>query len=49
MVGSLKALGRHISRYGGLVRVIEPEAARVAVRDFAASALRPRANPEDED
>jgi proteasome accessory factor C len=42
-VGSLAALGRHISRYGGLVRVIEPEKARQAVLEYAQNALRPLA------
>ena len=39
LVGSLRALGRHIARYGGLVRVIEPQEAVVAVREFAQRAI----------
>ena len=38
-VGQLESLPRHIVRYGGLVRVIEPEAARALVKDFAESVL----------
>lgn len=49
MVGSLKALGRHITRYGGLVRVLEPEAAVIAVRNFAKAALKPQLTPSNED
>lgn len=49
MVGSLKALGRHITRYGGLVKVLEPQAAVNAVRDFAAAALKPQEAPSNED
>ena len=48
MVGSLKALGRHIARYGGLVRVMEPEQAKEAVRNFAQNALS-NSLPKDED
>jgi proteasome accessory factor C len=49
MVGSLKALGRHITRYGGLVKVLEPEAAVTAVREFASAALTPQLTPSNED
>lgn len=49
LVGSLKALGRHITRYGGMVRVLEPEQARLAVRAFAQAALLPQPTPQDED
>lgn len=49
MVGSLRALGRHIARYGGLVRVVEPEEARQAVLGFAKAALNQGAKPENED
>jgi len=49
MVGSLKALGRHVARYGGLVRVISPQSAVDSVRDFAASAMLRPESPEDED
>lgn len=38
-IADLRALGRHISRYGGTVRVIAPESARIAVREFARHAL----------
>jgi proteasome accessory factor C len=39
-IADLRALGRHVARYGGAVRVIEPQAARAAVRSFAEQALR---------
>lgn len=48
-VGSLQALGRHITRYGGLVRVLEPPEAVRAVREFAQAALLPEMAPENED
>ena len=48
-VGSLQALGRHITRYGGLVRVLEPPDAVRAVREFAQAALLPEMAPENED
>ncbi|HEY7854427.1 MAG TPA: WYL domain-containing protein [Aquiluna sp.] len=48
-VGSLQALGRHITRYGGLVKVIEPPEAVRAVREFAQAALLPERAPENED
>ncbi len=48
-VGSLQALGRHITRYGGLVKVIEPPEAVSAVREFAQAALAPEIAPENED
>lgn len=38
-VGSYPALARHIAKFGSRARVIEPEAARVAVRQFANRAL----------
>lgn len=47
LVGSLRALGRHVARYGGMVRVIEPPEAKVAVAQFASAALAK--NPGDED
>lgn len=47
LVGSLRALGRHVARYGGLVRVLEPKEARDAVRQFAQNALRDKAEDED--
>ena len=49
LVGSLRALGRHITRYGGLVRVLEPAEAKAAVKAFAQAALAPRPTPENED
>lgn len=49
MVGSLRALGRHVARYGGLVRVLAPQSAVDAVREFARSALTQPAAPRDED
>lgn len=49
MVGSLRALGRHIARYGGMVRVVEPPEAKVAVREFALDALNPSRALENED
>lgn len=48
LVGSLRALGRHIARYGGLVRVLEPQDAVVAVREFAQRALE-QGQLKDED
>lgn len=48
MVGSLRALGRHIARYGGLVRVIEPAEAKNAVHEFAQNALS-NSTPRDVD
>ena len=48
-VGSLRALGRHITRYGGMVRVLEPREARAAVKAFAKAALVPQPTPQDED
>lgn len=47
LVGSLRALGRHVARYGGLVRVLEPAAAVTAVREFASGAQAQ--TPKDED
>lgn len=38
-IGQLDNLGRIVSRYSGKVRVLAPESARRAVRDFAAAAL----------
>lgn len=49
MVGSLKSLGRHVARYGGLVRVISPQSAIDSVRQFAESALSTPQSPGDED
>lgn len=39
-VGNLRALGRHIARYGGQVRVLEPAAAVAAVREYALEVLK---------
>lgn len=49
LVGSLAALGRHVAKYGGMVKVISPESARQSVRDFAKRALLGAAAPGDED
>lgn len=38
-VGNLSALGRHIARYGGQVKVLGPKEARQAVVDYVRSAL----------
>ena len=38
-IGQVENLGRIVSRYSGKVRVLAPEAARKAVKDFAAAAL----------
>lgn len=38
-IGELGTLGRIVSRYGGKVRVLAPESARQAVREFAQRAL----------
>jgi proteasome accessory factor C len=38
-VGNLRALGRHVARYGGDVLVLGPAEARQAVVDYAQSAL----------
>lgn len=38
-VGSLSGLPRHVVRYGGMVEVLEPKAARKLVRDFAEQTL----------
>jgi len=48
-VGNLAALGRHVAKYGGMVKVIAPESARSAVRDFAQRALAGASAPGDED
>ena len=48
-VGDVRNLGRIIAKYGGTARVLEPETAKVAVREFALKAigeLQPSA-PED--
>lgn len=39
LVGDVRNLGRIISRFGGTARVIEPDAAKVAVREFALKAI----------
>jgi proteasome accessory factor C len=38
-IGQLETLGRIVARYSGKVRVIAPELARIAVRDYAQRAL----------
>lgn len=38
-VGNLRALGRHVARYGSNAEVLGPAAARAAVGDYALSAL----------
>ena len=38
-VGSYSALARHIAKFGSRAKVIEPEAAKVAVKNFALRAL----------
>ena len=48
-IGDLASLGRHITRYGGQVRVIAPQEAKQAVFDFAQSALSGIQKPENED
>ena len=48
-VGSLKVLGRHIARYAGQVRVLSPESAIEAVRQFALHARNGSMTPEDQD
>lgn len=47
LVGSLRALGRHVARYGGMVRVIEPQEAKDAVANFAKASLERSARDED--
>jgi proteasome accessory factor C len=39
-VGNLRALGRHIARYGGQVKVLEPASAVLAVREYALEVLK---------
>lgn len=46
-IGQLETLGRIVSRYSGKVRVLAPEAGRVAVREYAQRALG-NLNPEPE-
>lgn len=46
-IGQLETLGRIVSRYSGKVRVLAPEVARVAVREYAQRALG-NLNPEPE-
>lgn len=48
-IGNLASLGRHITRYGGQVRVIAPQEARRAVLEFAQTALAGIQKPKDED
>ncbi len=44
-IGELETLGRIVARYGGKVKVLAPESARQAVRQFAQRALGHH-NPE---
>lgn len=47
-VGSLRGLPRHIVRFGGMVEVLEPKAARTMVREFALQTLnRPEVQDEE--
>jgi len=39
LVGDVRNLGRIVARFGGAARVIAPDAARVAVREFALKAI----------
>lgn len=39
LVGDVRNLGRIVARFGGTARVIAPDTARVAVRDFAMQAM----------
>lgn len=39
LVGDVRNLGRIVARFGGTARVIAPDTARVAVRDFALQAM----------
>jgi proteasome accessory factor C len=48
-VGNLRALGRHVSRYAGQVRVISPSSAVATVRQFALNAISDPSAPEDQD
>ena len=48
LIGNLESLGRHVTRYGGDVRVMAPASARAAVAAFAQAALKPE-GPGDED
>ena len=49
LVGDVRNLGRIISRFGGAAKVVAPEEARSAVREFALKALGelPATQPED--
>jgi len=48
-VGNLKALGRHVSRYSGEVRVLSPSTAKASVTQFANNAISGARPPEDQD
>jgi proteasome accessory factor C len=39
LVGDVRNLGRIVCRFGGAAKVVSPEAAKVAVREFALKAL----------
>lgn len=49
LVGDVRNLGRIIARFGGAARVVSPESARSAVREFALKAMGeiPSIQPED--
>jgi hypothetical protein len=39
LVGDVRNLGRIVSRFGGAARVVAPDSAKVAVREFALKAI----------
>lgn len=49
LFGHLPVLGKYVARYGGAVKVVEPKAARDAVRDYALRALGERGLSEQVD
>lgn len=48
-IGQIDNLGRIVARYSGKVRVLAPETARQAVRDFASAALGVLPVPQEAD
>lgn len=46
-IGFLPYFGRQVSRYGGAARIIEPDSAKLLVREFALAALETQANRKD--
>jgi proteasome accessory factor C len=47
-VGDVRNLGRLVTKYGGAAKVISPESARQAVKDFALAAINPASDaPKD--